>query len=162
MPDNWIELFGSSFVSLLLSLMLLRVWFPFGSRRSGSILYETRLSPLRRVLVLRGLLLLLTAYVGLGQVERYFLDRGYYLPGTEYVALGGALIMLSLPMRYVLTDRGVAINNTSPRIWREFRRFDARGNKIVLTPRKGKRPHTLYIPASEHKAVTRVLKRRFR
>ena len=103
MPDNWLELLGSSFVSLLLSLLLLRVWFPFGSRRSGSILYETRLSPLRRLLVLRGLLLLLTAYVALGQIERYVLGQGYYLPGTEYIALGGALLILGLPMRYVLT-----------------------------------------------------------
>ena len=162
MPENWLELLGSSFVSLILSLMLLRVWFPFGSRRSGSILYETRLSPLRRLLVLRGLLLLLTAYVALGQIERYVLGQGYYLPGTEYIALGGALLILALPMRYVLTDRGVAINNTAPRLWRDFRRFDARGNRIVLTPRKGNRPHTLHIPANEHKAVVRILKRRFR
>ena len=64
--------------------------------------------------MLRGLLLLLTAYVALGQIERYVLGQGYYLPGTEYIALGGgALLILGLPMRYVLTDRGVAINNTT-------------------------------------------------
>ena len=162
MPENWVELLGSSLVSVLLTLMLLRVWLPLGSRQSGKVLYETQLSPLHRTLVLRGMLLLLTAYIGLGQIERYFLDRQFYLPGTEYVALGGAFIVLSLPMRYVFTDHGVAINNTAPRLWREFRRFVAHRNQILLSPRKGNRSHVLYIPASEHKAVIRILKRRFR
>ena len=142
--------------------MLLRVWIPFRKQPPGDVVHEIPLPPLQRIRVHQGSLLLLAAYLGIGQIEQLFLGRYYYLPGTEIIALVGVLIVLTLPMRYVLTDRGVAINNTAPRLWRQFRRYDVGARKIVLRPKRGFRSYTLYVSADAQAPVLRVLKRRLR
>jgi hypothetical protein len=89
-------------------------------------------------------------------------------------ALAGLAVVLMLPLRYVFTDRGVALNNGVPRLYRSFRRFDVRPGRrwladnttIVLRGRKlarGTAPAApLFIPSSAAPAVTRVLKRHLR
>ncbi len=44
METDWQPLIGSSFVSFLLSFMLMKAWLPFAPKRPGEILLEVRLT----------------------------------------------------------------------------------------------------------------------
>jgi hypothetical protein len=172
-PDLW-RIIGSTIVSFLLSMMLMRAWLPFAPRRPGEVQLEVPLGFLQRVLVHRNQAILLVAYVLLSRLP----GSDWLLPGTEYVALAGLAVILMIPMRYVFTDRAVGINNTVPRPYRHFRKFEFRrdvrqgkrwlANNVTIFLRGRKtdkgtfQSHTLFVPLSARDDVLHVLKRHVR
>ncbi|CAA9285766.1 MAG: hypothetical protein AVDCRST_MAG77-4206 [uncultured Chloroflexi bacterium] len=170
-PDSF-RLLGSAVVSFLLSYMLMKAWLPFAPKRPGEVLLQAPLGFLQRVLVHRTQAMLLMAYVVIGSSP--FLGSRIFIEGTEFIAVGGLVLILMLPLRYVFTDRGVAINNGVPRLYRQFRRFDVRPGKrwlasnvtVVLRGRKtdrGTHPsYPLFLPVTARDEVVRLLKRHVR
>lgn len=166
------RLIGSSFISFMLSYMLMKAWLPFAPKRPGEVQMEVRLGVLQRLLVHRTQAIIVLLYIVIGSLPPF--QDVWLLPGTQPAALAGLIVVLMLPLRYVFTDRGVGINNGVPRVYKTFRRFDVRlgrrwlaGNAtLILHGRKlarGSQPSTmLYLPASEVPAVTRFLKRHVR
>lgn len=162
---NWTQIIGSSLVSFMLSLMLVRVWTPFGPRAAGEVLLEVPLSLPQRLQVHRTQVLVLSLYVFLGspEIQRLlFGAQGWYLPGTEFAAVGGLVLLVFLPMRYVFTDEGVRINHGVLRQYRLFRRFDVRPTRIVLQPKRRASSFVLHVYSDQQQPVVRLLKRQLR
>ena len=166
------QLLGSSLLSFLLSFMLMKAWLPFAPPRPGNVLMETPLGPLQRILVHRLQAILVLFYVVLGSLP--LTGSQWFLPGTQPAALIGLMVVMMLPMRYVFTDRGVALGKGVPHPYKSFRRFDVRQGKrwlasnttVVLHGRKqqkGTSPSfTLYLPTASTAGVVKVLKRHLR
>ena len=173
MTQQWWQLIGSSFVSFMLSFMLMTAWLPFAPKRAGTVLLEVPMGFLQRVLVHRTKAALLMAYVLIATMPG--LGGAWLIPGTPAIALLGLMVILMLPMRYVFTDRGVAINNGVPRPYKLFRRFEARPGRrwlannvtLILRGRKDEKGrtlngHSLYLPTDAQAEVTRLLKKHVR
>ncbi|HEX2034372.1 MAG TPA: hypothetical protein VHS99_09325 [Chloroflexota bacterium] len=166
------QLLGSSFISFMLSYMLMKSWLPFAPKRPGEVQLVVRLGLLQRLLVHRTQAILVLLYILLGSLPVF--EESWFLPGTQPAALAGLAVIVMLPLRYVFTDVGVALSNGVPRPYRSFRRFVTRQGRgrlasnttFVLEGRKQPRGRTpsliLFIPTSEAPAVTRLLKRRLR
>src|SRR5437867_7015601 len=103
------RLIGTSLVSFLLSFMLMRVWLPFAPKRGGEVLMQVPVGLVQKLLIHRTQALAVLAFVVLGSLPT---NQGtWFLPGTQTAALAGMAIMMSLPLRYVFYDRGVALSN---------------------------------------------------
>ena len=172
--DVW-SLIGSSSVSFMLSFMLMTAWLPFAPKRTGEVLLRVPLGLVQRLLVHRSkAIVMLAIVVALSALGPLVFGRELLIPGTPAIALMGFLAILFLPMRYVFTDRGVAINNGVPRTYKSFRRFDVRLGKrwaretatIVLHGRKQERgtvpSHVLFVPVVAQADVVRLLKKHVR
>ena len=172
--DVW-SLIGSSSISFMLSFMLMTAWLPFAPKRAGEVLLHVPLGLPQRLLVHRSKAIVMLALVaGLSLVGPVVVGRELLIPGTPAIALVGFLIILTLPMRYVFTDRGVSINNGVPRSYKSFRRFDVRLGRrwlretatIVLVGRKTERgatpSHALFVPVASQGEVVRLLKKHVR
>jgi hypothetical protein len=176
MTSDWPQLIGSSFVSFMLSFMLMKAWLPFAPKRPGTVQMEVHLTFLQRVLIHRSAAMLLMAYVLVGSLPG--LAGQWFIPGTQVAATFGLAAVLFLPLRYVFTDYGVGLNNGVPRPYKSFRRFDVRHGKrqwlaenvtFILRARKASgstraapADHALYIPRSAEAEVTRFLKKHVR
>ena len=172
--DVW-SLIGSSSVSFMLSFMLMTAWLPFAPQRPGQVLLRVPLGLAQRLLVHRAkAVVMLAIVVALSAVGPLVFGRELLIPGTPAIALTGFLAVLMLPMRYVFTDRGVAINNGIPRVYKSFRRFDVRRGRrwladtatIVLHGRKTDKgtiaSHALFVPVAAQGDVVRLLKKHVR
>jgi hypothetical protein len=173
-PQELQRLLGSTFVSFMLSFMLVKAWLPFAPKRSGEVLLEVPLGLLQRLLVHRTQAILVLLYILVGSLP--FFEERWFLPGTQPAALAALAVILMLPLRYVFRDTGVGLNNGVPRLYKAFRRFVVRQGRgrlasnatIILEGRRqGKRGQPgpgakLYIPTSDSPAVTRLLKRHVR
>lgn len=163
---------GSSAISFLLSFMLMKSWLPFAPKRQGEVLLTVPVTVLQRLLIHRWQAMLVLLILVVGSVPA--LDRPLILQGTQPAALVGLLVILSLPLRYVFSDRGVGVGNTLPRPYRSFRRYTLRegrgllaGNTtLTLEGRRGQRGASsslrLYLPPSKVPEVTKLLRRRLR
>ena len=176
MTSDWPQLIGSSFVSFMLSFMLMKAWLPFAPKRPGTVMMEVPLGFLQRVLVHRTQAMLLMAYVLVGSLPG--LGGNWFIPGTQVAATLGLAAILALPLRYVFTDHGVAINNGVPRPYKMFRRFDVRPGRrqwlaenvtFILRGRKASgqsrtppSDHALFIPRRFQDEVVRFLKKHVR
>jgi hypothetical protein len=176
MPEQVGRLIGTSLVSFMLSFMLMRVWLPFAPKRPGEVLLQVPVGLVQRLLIQRNQILAVAAFLLLGSLPQNF--GQWFLPGTQSVALVGLAIIISLPLRYVFYDRGVALSNGVPRAYKSFRKLDPKDVRtgrrwllagtttIILRGRKtarGSEPsNTLYIPSSQAPAVTRLLRKHVR
>jgi hypothetical protein len=166
------QILGSSFISFLLSFMLMKVWLPFAPKRGGQVLLVVPTQFLQRVLIHRSQALVVLAYVLFGS-SGLFGDH-WFLPGTQPIAVTALVAIMSLPVRYVFSDQGVAIGNQIPRPYKAFRRFHARAGRrwlastttVVLEGRRTQRGTSpsfkLFLPTDAMPEVTRLLKRRVR
>jgi len=166
------QLIGSSAVSFMLSYMLMKAWLPFAPQRPGEVLLVVPLGLIQRLLLHRWQALAVLVYIVLGSIPPY--QDKLYLPGTQPAALISLLVILALPVRYVFTDRGVAIGKGVPRFYKAFRRFETRPGRGWLagtttltlrgrkTPRGSNPSFTLYLPSERVPEVTRLLKRYLR
>lgn len=170
--SSFIPLLGSSAVSFMLSFMLMKSWLPFAPKRPGQVLMEVRVGLLQRLLIHRWQAILVCVYLLLGTLETS-LGTDLFLPGTQPAALAVLVIILLLPLRYVFTDRGLAVGNGVPRTYRTFRRFEVRqGGRwlpdtttITLQGRRQPNPTSsmaLFVPSDKAPEVTRFLKRHLR
>jgi hypothetical protein len=182
MQGNIWPLIGSSFTSFLLSFMLMKAWLPFAPKRTAEVLLEVPLGYLQRVLIHRTQAMLILAWLIAGTLfqELPQLTGGpeaiqLYLPGTEMASLIGLVVILMLPLRYVFTDRGVALNNGVARPYKGFRRFDVKPGRrgpladnltITLRGRKTAQgvegSYSLFLPKAAQTDVVRLLKRHVR
>jgi hypothetical protein len=175
MPADIWQIIGTSMVSFLLSFMLMKVWLPFAPRRQGEVLLQVHVQFIQRVMIHRNQAFWVLLFILAGSLPVY--EQPWFLPGTQPTALAALFLIISLPLRYVFTDRGIGIGNTVPRPYRTFRRLDMQDVRqgrgllatttiIVLRGRKlprGTAPSmTLYLPSSQAPAVIRLLKRHLR
>jgi len=173
MPVDIQRLLGSTFVSFMLSFMLMKSWLPFAPKRPGEVLLEVPLAPLQRLQVHRTQAIVVLLYILVGSLP-IFEDR-WFLPGTQPAALAALAIIIFLPLRYVFSTYGIALSKGVPRPYKSFRRYTLRNGRgrflsgnttITLQGRKqGKGSAsnmTLYIPSSATPEVTRTLKRHLR
>src|SRR5947208_14821030 len=111
MPEEAGRLIGTSLVSFLLSFMLMRVWLPFAPKRAGTVLLGVPGGIVQRLLIHRTQAIAVLAFLAIGSLPD---TLGFtwirFLPGTQTVALGGLAIIVSMPLRYVFYDRGVALS----------------------------------------------------
>ncbi|MGH2355065.1 MAG: hypothetical protein ACRDJN_25940, partial [Chloroflexota bacterium] len=152
--------------------MLMRSWLPFAPKRPGRLLLEVPLGLLQRLLVHRTQAIIVLLYILVGSLPVF--EQRWFLPGTQPAALAGLAVILMLPLRYVFTDYGVALNRGVPRPYKSFRRFVARPGRgrlasnttITLQGRKqarGTAPSLMiFIPTTATPEVTRLLKRYLR
>jgi hypothetical protein len=175
-PSSYVPLIGTSLISFLLSFMLMRVWLPFAPKRGGEVLLQVPVGFVQKLLIHRNQAVAVVAFILLGSLPT---NQGtWFLPGTQTAALAGMAIMMTLPLRYIFSDRGVALSNGVPKPYRAFRKVEARdvraGQRSVLkgtttiTLRgrktdKGTNPsHTIYVPSEQAPAVVRLLRRHIR
>jgi hypothetical protein len=179
MTDEIGRLIGTSVVSFLLSFMLMRVWLPFAPKRSGEVLMQVPVGLVQRLLIYRVQAMWVLAFLLIASLpESFGLTWLQLLPGTQAFALAGIVLIISLPLRYVFYDRGVALSNGVPRPYKSFRRIEPRDIRpgrrwplqgtttVILRGRKttrGSEPsNTLYLPGSQAQAVLRLLRKHFR
>lgn len=138
---------------LMLILMLLRVVAPIGARRAGRIRREIRLSLRERLLLQRTNVYLLGSVLLLGAIG------GWVSPALELLVILAAWVIVALPVRYVLTDEGVGLNNVVFRQWSQFRAVadDRRGLRLVA--REGLRDFRLVLSPDRRGEVRREVER---
>jgi hypothetical protein len=169
--EQW-RYIASTAVSFMLSFMLMTAWLPFAPKRPGEVLLQVPLRWTQRVLVHRSKAIALMALCLLGSIP---IDgQALFLPGTQAIGIVGLIVVTLIPMRYVFTDRGVAINNGVPKPYKSYRRFDVRVGQrwftdtatFVLQGKRAERgalpSHALYVPKSEQPEVVRLLKKHVR
>ena len=166
------RLLGSTFVSFMLSFMLVKAWLPFAPKRAGAVLLEVPLGFLQRVLIHRTQAILVLLYILAGSLPIF--EERWFLPGTQPAALAALVVILMLPLRYVFRETGVGLNNGVPRAYKSFRRYTLRQGRRTLANtttvllegrRQGKSTAPgakLYLPSSAIPEVTRLLKRQLR
>jgi hypothetical protein len=139
----------------MLCIMAARVSGPFGQRAQGAVLLEHRLSFRERLLFHRHSLYALGAVLLLGALT------GAVSRSAELIGMLGAFaIVLSLPAVYRLTDRGVALNGTVFREWREFERVDQSRTGLRLAGKPGMGGFPLIcVSAAARDAVKRRIER---
>lgn len=174
MAFEWQPLIGSSFISFLLSFMLMKAWLPFAPKRQEEVLLEVPLPLVQRLMIHRTQGILLLIYLLLGSLPD--VDSQWFLPGTQIAGLVGLAVIVMLPLRYVLTTAGVSLNGGASWPWKSFRRYDVRqgttlfGVKVLsptttinLTGRqlaKGRASdRTLHLPATVTAEATRIVRK---
>lgn len=172
MTVDFQRLLGSSFISFMLSYMLMKSWLPFARSRPGEVLLEVPLNVVQRLLVHRTQAILVLLYILVGSLPIF--EERWFLAGTQPTAIVALAIIMMLPLRYVFTDQGVRLNNGVPRPYRAFRRFVMRPGRgplasnttVTLQGRKQGRGTTpsflLFIPTTAAPAVSRLLKRQLK
>ncbi|HEU5317051.1 MAG TPA: hypothetical protein VFX49_13155 [Chloroflexota bacterium] len=169
--EQW-RYIASTAVSFMLSFMLMTAWLPFAPKRPGELLLQVPLGWKQRVMVHRTKAIALMALCLLGSIP---VDgQPLFLPGTQAIGVVGLFVVTMIPMRYVFSDRGVAINNGVPKSYKSYRRFDVRAGQrwlsdtatVVLQGRRTERgvlpSHALYVPKTEQAEVVRLLKKHVR
>jgi hypothetical protein len=141
-----IALFGA-----MLLLMLLRVALPFGARIEGKPIGKVTLSFRERVRLQR------TNVYAIGSVLLLGALTGDMPPAVEPFVIVGVVAILCIPVRYVFTDAGVALNRTVFRPWSDFTHFQTAPGRITLVPRPGLRLfHVVLAPARCQQVVPTV------
>src|SRR6266542_359762 len=163
---------ASTAVSFMLSFMLMTVWLPFAPKRPGEVLLQVPLGLAQRILIHRNKAMVLLVLCILGSIP--FNGIPLFLEGTQAVGTLGLLVLTLVPVRYVFTDRGMAINNGVPKAYKGYRRFDVRPGRrwladtvtVVLRGRRTERgetaSHSLYVPKARLDEVVRLLKKHVR
>lgn len=141
-------------IGFMLIVMLMRVVVPIGQRLEGRPLGEVRLGLLQRFqwqrtnMYATGLVLLLGTWGG-------------WLSGAlEAMVLIAVFAILLMPVRYIFTTDGVAVNNVIFRHWDEFASFRVQGGRINLEDLAGRKAFTLFIAPRDQTEVIRLLQRR--
>jgi hypothetical protein len=117
----------------MLMIMLMRVVVPIGAKIDGKPVSEIKLDFHERLLLQRfniyaiGAVLLLATLTGV-------------LPGIwEIIVVLAACATLMIPARYVITSRGIALNNVTYYPWSDFTAFGVKRRSISLLPQAGRR-----------------------
>ena len=117
---------------LLFGLAFAQVCRPWPARPAGVVQRRIRL-PLRARVRLHGVWLLGAALLLLGAASLGVLVS----PWPFVAATVAAAALLACPVRYTLTDQGIAVSRTSPRRWTEFGGISARNGWVYLQPVTG-------------------------
>ena len=142
----FIFLFGS-----MLIVMLLRIAPPIGVRLEGEPIGKVTLGMRERVRLQR------TNIYAIGAVLLVASFAGDMPLIVELAVMVGVLAILAIPVRYVFTARGIALNRTVFRHWSEFRDLEVDGSGIKLVPVEGVRPFRLVLSRDKAPLVARSL-----
>lgn len=118
----------------LFALALGQVCRPWQDAPAGAPLKQVQL-PFRARLRLHGVWLLTATFVIMTATALDILVT----PWPLVVAAVAAVALLAVPVRYTLTDRGIAVGRTPMRRWTEFAGLTARNGWIYLQPVGGAR-----------------------
>jgi hypothetical protein len=135
MDTNLIEL---GFIIVTLALFT-RIWTPWGERASGNLVRRETLSLLGR-LRMHGPT---AALIFLASVVALFL--GWIGPLTALVVVALLALLLSLPVRYTLTSRGIRVGWRPFRRWTEFGGVARRPGGVCLQGVAGARSLRLWL-----------------
>ena len=119
--------------------LFLRIWTPWGERASGNLVSRQTLSLLGR-LGLHG-----PAALALWLIAVVLLIAGRIGPLTALIVTGLLAILLSLPVRYTMTSRGIRAAWTPFRRWTEFGGVARRRGGVRLQGVAGARPLTVWL-----------------
>ena len=119
--------------------LFLRVWTPWGERASGSLVSRESLSLLGR-LRMHG-----PAALALWLISLVLLIAGRIGPLTALAVTALLLLLLSLPVRYTMTSRGIRAAWTPFRRWTEFGGVSRRRGGVRLQGVAGARPLTIWL-----------------
>ena len=129
-----------AFIIIAAALALfLRVWIPWGERASGNLVSRQTLSLLGR-LRMHG-----PAALALWLIAIVLLIAGRIAPLTALIVTGLLAILLSLPVRYTMTSRGIRAAWTPFRRWTEFGGVARRRGGVRLQGVAGARPLTIWL-----------------
>jgi hypothetical protein len=119
--------------------LFLRIWTPWGERASGSLVNRQSLSLLGR-LRMHG-----PAAIALWLISLVLLMAGRIGPLTALAVTALLLLLLSLPVRYTMTSRGIRAAWTPFRRWTEFGGVSRRRGGVRLQGVAGARPLTVWL-----------------
>lgn len=136
---------------MMLIIMLLRVALPIGVKIEGKLLREIRLSWSERLQLQRTNVYLIGGALLLGSVA------GWLPTIVELMVVVAAMAILAIPVRYRLTDQGIALNHVVFRSWKEFKSVEADRRGLCLDAQMGFRDFSVVIAASRRGEVQRLL-----
>ena len=119
--------------------LFLRVWVPWGERASGNLVSRESLS-FRGRLRMHG-----PAALALWLISLVLLIAGRIGPLTALAVTALLLLLLSLPVRYTMTSRGIRAAWTPFRRWTEFGGVARRRGGVRLQGVAGARPLSLWL-----------------
>jgi hypothetical protein len=168
LTSDIIQFVGWLAVSVIMWMMILKVWMPFSPKVEGEPVLHLPLSLRQRMLLHRRNLYLVSFLLLLGALAGP--DGQPLLPLVAYpLALAVLLAALLLPARYTFTDRGVVLGagvlgaHALFRPWKEFHRYQLGEEQIVLQGRRGRyTSYTILVEKERQREVQRVLKRYLR
>lgn len=138
---------------LMLFVMLMRAYMPKGAKRHGKVAHIFKLSLVERFLMQR-----MNLYA-IGFVLFLMTVTSTIPTALEILVLLAAQVILALPMRFILTTEGVALNNVVYRPWSDFVGFSVATRRISLVGREGTRPLNVPLLADHQKEVITALSR---
>jgi len=136
---------------MMLILMLMRVAVPIGQTVEGRRLCELRLGFTQRLLWQRTNLYAIGLVLILG-------TWGGWLPGSlELVVLVAVCVILLIPVHYIFTTEGLAVNKVIFRRWDEFASYQVQGGRISLQNKAGRGVFTLFVAPADQVEVVRLV-----
>lgn len=121
-------------LSCMLVIMLMRIRVPIGAKVVGKTVGEVRLNFRERLLLQRmniyAIAIVLISTAVTGQLHTLW----------ELLVIFTAMAILLMPVRYIITSEGVAMNNVVFRQWDEFTGFEIKRRGVRLLPQDGLRP----------------------
>lgn len=138
-----------------LALMLARVYQPWVDRPEGRVLSSFKVPFRSRVRMQRFNAYAFVALLLLGAVG------GWLSPAFELFAIGLALIVINLPVRYALTDEGVILGRTPVRRWTEFSAIELKPGRARLRGADDWRDMNIWLPrAGDDAGVAAIARQR--
>lgn len=139
-------------LACMLIIMLMRIAVPISAKTEGKPVKEIGLSFRERILLQRiniyaiGAVLLLTTVTGI-------------LPSFwEIIVVCAAIMLLLMRVRYIISNKGVAMNNVVYRPWSDFKGFEVGRRYIRLVPRDGLRPFDLRVLDKHQEEATALVR----
>lgn len=151
------EAIGLGLVMGMLGIMAVRTIGPIKAVPKGKQLLVVQARFIDRLLLHRVQLMGLIAILALGSGG---LGARWISHPTFLLAVGGCLVLLCVPFRYVLTTEGVNTHASLVKSWKDFATFRVEGRRVVLRGDGWSRRATLYMSDKTRKELERVLRGR--
>jgi hypothetical protein len=144
---------GLVLFALSLGFMLFRVASPMSAKTEGKLVREVSLNYRERMAMQQMNLVALAVILLLGAVGHWLT-----LP-FELLAMVAAYGILMVPVRYRLTNVGIAINGVVFRRWSEFGDIKPSTQKLVLIGRPGNGRFAIWVRGTHQNEVLPLLRR---
>jgi hypothetical protein len=125
-----------------LALVAFRFYQPWTARPEGVVVRRFRVPLMARVRLQRPNVYALAGLMILGGAG------GWLPPGVQLLIAGATVVLLFIPVRYTLTDQGIALGRTRMRRWSEFEDVECIGGRLLLVPVEGEAAFEVWLPAS--------------
>ena|SRR5258708_17714070 len=151
------EALGLGLVLGMLGMMAMRTVGPVKALPNGKQLMVVQSRFIDRLLLHRFQLISLMAILALGSGTA---GPRWISHSTFLVAVGGAVVLLLVPFRYLLTTDGVNVHTSLVKSWKDFTSFQIEGRRVVLRGDGWTRRASLYLSDKNRKELERVLRSR--